>query len=143
MVLDWDGLIPLPQADDVSDIHCVTAWSRYDNRWAGVRATDLVAHGHPRAKVRHVLFRFSDGCTTNIPFAGLDDEDVMLAHAWEDAALDRRHDGPLRVVGPKPYLWKSATRVRRITFPAEDRPGFWETRGNRNHGDAWMEEHYG
>jgi DMSO/TMAO reductase YedYZ molybdopterin-dependent catalytic subunit len=143
VVLDWDGLMALPQSEDVSDIHCVTAWSRYDNRWGGVRAKDLIAHVRPRAEVRHVLFQSSDGYTANIPFAAFDDEDVMLAHAWGGAALDRRHGGPLRVVVPKLYFWKSAKWVRRLTFSAEDRPGFWETRGYHNHGDPWMEERYG
>lgn len=143
MVLDWDGLMALPQSEDVSDIHCVTAWSRYDNRWSGVRARDLLAAVKPRAEVLHVLFQSSDGYTTNVPLAAFADDDVMLAHSWDGAALDRRHGGPLRVVIPKLYFWKSAKWVRRITFAAEDRPGFWETRGYHNHGDPWMEERYG
>jgi DMSO/TMAO reductase YedYZ molybdopterin-dependent catalytic subunit len=143
MVLDWDGLMGLPQSEDVSDIHCVTAWSRYDNRWSGVRATDLLAAVKPRPEARHVLFQSSDGYTTNVPLAAFADDDVMLAHGWDGAPLDRRHGGPLRVVIPKLYFWKSAKWVRRITFAAEDQPGFWETRGYHNQGDPWMEERYG
>jgi DMSO/TMAO reductase YedYZ molybdopterin-dependent catalytic subunit len=143
MVLDWDALMALPQSEDVSDIHCVTAWSRYDNRWSGVRATDLLAAVKPRPEARHVLFQSSDGYTTNVPLAAFADDDVMLAHGWDGAPLDRRHGGPLRVVIPKLYFWKSAKWVRRITFATEDQPGFWETRGYHNHGDPWMEERYG
>lgn len=143
MVLDWDGLMALPQTESVSDIHCVTAWSRYDNRWSGVRAIDLLAAVKPRPEVRHVLFQSSDGYTTNVPLAAFADDDVMLAHAWDGAPLDRRHGGPLRVVIPKLYFWKSAKWVRRITLAAQDQPGFWETRGYHNHGDPWMEERYG
>lgn len=143
MVLDWDGLMALPQSESLSDIHCVTAWSRYDNRWSGVRATDLLAAVKPRPEARHVLFQSADGYTTNVPLAAFADDDVMLAHSWDGAALDRRHGGPLRVVIPKLYFWKSAKWVRRITLASEDRPGFWETRGYHNHGDPWMEERYG
>jgi DMSO/TMAO reductase YedYZ molybdopterin-dependent catalytic subunit len=143
MVLDWEGLMTLPQSESLSDIHCVTAWSRFDNRWSGVRATDLLAAVKPRTEARHVLFQSSDGYTTNVPLAAFADDDVMLAHSWDGAALDRRHGGPLRVVIPKLYFWKSAKWVRRITLAAEDRPGFWETRGYHNHGDPWMEERYG
>lgn len=143
MVLDWGGLLALPQSESVSDIHCVTAWSRFDNRWSGVRARDLLAAVKPRPEVRHVLFQSSDGYTTNVPLAAFADDDVMLAHGWDGTGLDRRHGGPLRVVIPKLYFWKSAKWVRRITFAAEDQPGFWETRGYHNHGDPWQEERYG
>ncbi|WP_439579997.1 sulfite oxidase-like oxidoreductase [Elioraea sp.] len=143
VVLDWGGLMALPQSESISDIHCVTAWSRYDNRWSGVRAADLLAAVKPRTEARHVLFQSSDGYTTNVPLAAFADDDVMLAHSWDGAALDRRHGGPLRVVIPKLYFWKSAKWVRRITLAAEDQPGFWETRGYHNHGDPWMEERYG
>jgi len=142
-VLDWDGLMALPQSESLSDIHCVTAWSRYDNRWSGVRAADLLAAVKPRPEARFVLLQSSDGYTTNVPLAAFADDDVMLAHSWDGAALDRRHGGPLRVVIPKLYFWKSAKWVRRITLAAEDRPGFWETRGYHNRGDPWMEERYG
>src|SRR3954447_12250210 len=33
---DWAAFQALPQSREVSDIHCVTTWSRYDNAWEGV-----------------------------------------------------------------------------------------------------------
>ena len=41
-----------PQASMVSDIHCVTAWSRFDNRWQGVTARLLLEVVRPRAEAR-------------------------------------------------------------------------------------------
>ncbi len=143
VVLDWEAVMGLPQTEDVSDIHCVTAWSRYDNRWTGVRSRDLAALVRPRPEARFVLFQSSDGYTTNVPRAAFEDDDVLLAHSWEGVPLDRRHGGPLRVVIPKLYFWKSAKWIRRITYAAEDRPGFWEQRGYHNNGDPWLEERYG
>lgn len=143
VVLDWAGVMALPQSEHVSDIHCVTAWSRFDNRWGGVRAKDLIALARPRAEARFVLFQSSDGYTTNVPREAFEDDDVMLAHSWNGEPLDRRHGGPLRIVIPKLYFWKSAKWVRRITFSAEDKPGFWEVRGYHNRGDPWLEERYG
>lgn len=90
-----------------------------------------------------MLFQSSDGYTTSVPLAVFAGADAMLAHSWQGAPLDRRHGGPLRVVIPSLYFWKSAKWVRRITLSAEDRPGFWETRGYHNHGDPWREERYG
>src|SRR5260221_14738758 len=30
---DWNAFLKLPQSKFVTDIHCVTTWSRYDNVW--------------------------------------------------------------------------------------------------------------
>ncbi len=43
--LRLDEFMALPQATSVSDIHCVTQWSRYDNRWKGVAARTLLEFG--------------------------------------------------------------------------------------------------
>ena len=39
--VSWQEFLALPQAEDVSDFHCVTTWSRMDNRWIGVRFRTL------------------------------------------------------------------------------------------------------
>jgi DMSO/TMAO reductase YedYZ molybdopterin-dependent catalytic subunit len=141
--LDWEGFTALPQSEQVCDIHCVTQWSRYDNRFSGVKVRDLLALARPRPEARHVVFHSYDGYTTNLPLAEFDVEDAMLAHSWEGAPLTRQHGAPVRVVVPRLYFWKSAKWVTRIELRAEDQPGFWEVRGYHNHGDPWLEERYG
>ncbi|HVI89125.1 MAG TPA: sulfite oxidase-like oxidoreductase [Dongiaceae bacterium] len=140
--LDWAGFQALPQRDSTSDIHCVTSWSRYDNRWRGVLARDLIAAVKPLPEAQHVVFTSYDTYTTNVPLAEFADEDVLLATHWEGQELSLDHGGPLRVVVPKLYFWKSAKWLKRIDFVATDQPGFWETRGYHNHGDPWTEERY-
>ena len=139
----WDEFLALPQVDTTSDIHCVTAWSRYDNRWRGVAARELLARVRPLPEARHVLFHSHDGYTTNVRLDVFDAPDVLLAHEWEGGPIERDHGGPARVVIPRSYFWKSAKWVRRIELLAEDRPGFWEERGYHNEGDPWNEERYG
>lgn len=138
----WDDLQAQPVFHHVSDIHCVTSWSRYDNRWEGVSASHLLSVVRPAAAARFVLFHASDGYTTNLPLAVFDDDDVLLATGWEGQPIDRDHGGPVRVVVPKRYFWKSAKWVKRIEFLAEDRRGYWEVRGYHNEGDPWREERY-
>ncbi|MGH6892492.1 MAG: sulfite oxidase-like oxidoreductase, partial [Dongiaceae bacterium] len=133
-VLDWQGFQDLPQSDASSDIHCVTAWSRYDNRWRGVLVKDLLALARPKAEAKFVLFQSYDTYTTNLPLAEFSGVDVLLATHWEGEPLTIEHGGPLRVVVPRLYFWKSAKWVKRISFVAEDQPGFWEVRGYHNHG---------
>jgi DMSO/TMAO reductase YedYZ molybdopterin-dependent catalytic subunit len=141
--LNFDEFMALPMQQSVSDIHCVTQWSRYDNRWKGVAARTLVEMVKPDPLVRHVVFHSYDGYTTNVRFDQFDQPDVLVAHEWEGKPITRQHGGPVRVLVPKLYLWKSAKWIRRIEFVIRDRPGFWETRGYHNNADPWLEERYG
>jgi DMSO/TMAO reductase YedYZ molybdopterin-dependent catalytic subunit len=140
--LTLEALMALPQADSVSDMHCVTQWSRYDNRWRGVSARTLIELVRPKPEAAHVLFQSHDGYTTNVRLDQFDQPDVFLVHAWEGKPLDTPHGGPVRVLIPRLYLWKSAKWVRHIPFATADHPGFWETRGYNNNADPWLEERY-
>jgi DMSO/TMAO reductase YedYZ molybdopterin-dependent catalytic subunit len=142
VTLNWQSFQELPQSERVSDIHCVTAWSRYDNRRRGVLVGDLLALVRPKPEAKFVLFQSYDIYTTNLPLAEFAVPDALLATHWEGEPLTVEHGGPLRVVVPRLYFWKSAKWIKRITFAAEDQPGFWEVRGYHNHGDPWEEERY-
>lgn len=140
--LTLDALMALPQHDSVSDMHCVTAWSRYDNNWRGVAALTLLELVRPLPDARHVIFHAHDGYTTNVRLEQFADDDVFLVHQWEGKPIERVHGGPVRVLIPKLYLWKSAKWVNRIEITTSDRPGFWERNGYHNNADPWREERY-
>lgn len=140
--LDLAAFLALPQSESVSDIHCVTKWSRYDNYWQGVSSRELIGLVRPKAEARHVIFHAHDGYTTNVAFDVFAADDVLLAHMWEGYPITRNHGGPVRVVIPRCYLWKSAKWVKRIELSRDDKPGFWEVRGYHNEGDPWKEERY-
>jgi DMSO/TMAO reductase YedYZ molybdopterin-dependent catalytic subunit len=140
--LTLDDLLALPQSDSVSDIHCVTQWSRYDNHWQGVAARTLLELARPKPEVRYVVFHAHDGYTTNVRLDQFDQPDVFLVHRWEGKPIARQHGGPVRVLIPRLYFWKSAKWVRRIELIGQDRPGFWEVRGYHNNADPWQEERY-
>jgi DMSO/TMAO reductase YedYZ molybdopterin-dependent catalytic subunit len=142
VTLSFDEFMALPQMEDVSDIHCVTTWSRYDNRWAGVPSQAIVDLVVPKADARHVIFHAYDGYTTNLTLDAFLAPDVLIAHSWEGAPLTREHGGPVRAIVPQWYFWKSAKWIRRIEFSAVDKPGFWEERGYHNEGDPWTEQRY-
>jgi DMSO/TMAO reductase YedYZ molybdopterin-dependent catalytic subunit len=141
--LDWAAPLALPQTRTTNDIHCVTQWSRYDNAWEGIAVADLLDLVQPTDAARFVAFEAHDGYTTNLAFDDFARPGNLLAHHHDGAPLAREHGGPLRVVVPHLYFWKSAKWVRRITFLAADRPGFWEVRGYHHRGDPWQEERYG
>ncbi len=126
----------------MTDIHCVTTWSRYDNGWEGVRVRDLLDVVMPKPEAHFVVLYSRDSYTTNLALEDFAAEDAILAHSWEGAPLTREHGGPMRLVVPHLYFWKSAKWLQRIEFIAADRRGFWEERGYHNHADPWKEERY-
>ena len=143
MVLDFDAFMALPQVEAKSDIHCVTQWSRFDNTWNGVATRELLARVRPLPAARFVIQASYDGYTTNLPLADFAGEDVLLAHRWEGQDITREHGGPVRLVLPRLYFWKSAKWLTKLSFVAEDSPGFWEVRGYHMRGEPWAEERFG
>jgi DMSO/TMAO reductase YedYZ molybdopterin-dependent catalytic subunit len=130
------------QAQFVSDIHCVTTWSRYDNQWEGLATRDLLAACQPREDAAFVVLHSYDGYTTNLALEDLAAEDALLAHSWSGKPLAVEHGGPVRLVVPHLYFWKSAKWLQAIEFLANDAPGYWEVRGYHNRGDPWAEQRY-
>ena len=105
--------------------------------WQGVAARALLDLIRPKAEARHVVFHAYDGYTTNVKLSVFGEDNALLAHSWEGKPIPREHGGPVRVVVPDWYFWKSAKWVNTIQLTAEDRPGFWEVRGYHNEGDPW------
>ena len=139
----FEDFLAQPRFADTSDIHCVTAWSRFDNRWEGVSARHVLAVVRPKPEARFVICHAHDGYTTNLRLDMFDDSDVLLAFRHDGEPIGREHGGPVRMVVPKYYFWKSAKWVRRLEFTDRDRPGFWEVRGYHNVGEPWDEQRYG
>ena len=149
LTLTWDDFMALPQVDDVSDFHCVTTWSRFDNRWRGVRFRTIAELAVPAPEAEFVLCTGSDvmpgtslAYTTNLPLMRAVDDDVLLVHTWEGQPLPREHGGPCRMITPKLYAWKGAKWIRTIEFLAADRKGFWEVRGYSNSAEPWFNDRY-
>jgi DMSO/TMAO reductase YedYZ molybdopterin-dependent catalytic subunit len=149
VTLTWHQFLELPQADDVSDFHCVTAWSRYDNHWRGVRFKTIAELVVPKDEAQFVLctgYDFMPGSfipyTVNLPLARAVEDDVLLVHTWEGRPLPREHGGPCRMITPKLYAWKGAKWIRKIEFLAEDHKGFWEVRGYSNTAEPWFNDRY-
>ena len=139
---DWAGFMAMPQLEAVSDMHCVTTWSRYDNRWSGVSTQALLEAVGPKPEANFVVLHSYDGYTTNLPLEDFAASGAMLVHRWDGQALTREHGGPVRLLVPHLYLWKSAKWLHRIELIAADRAGFWEERGYHDRGDPWSEQRY-
>jgi DMSO/TMAO reductase YedYZ molybdopterin-dependent catalytic subunit len=142
LTLTWSAFHELEQSTKLSDIHCVTTWSRYDNRWEGVATRDLLDAAMPKSEANYVMLTSHDGYTTNLPLSDFAAEDAILATAWEGQPLTRDHGGPMRLVVPHLYFWKSAKWLNRIELISADKAGFWEKNGYHMYGDPWREQRY-
>ena len=141
--LSWADLQALPRQETACDIHCVTRWSRYDNVFEGVPVGALLQRARPLEGARYVLVHAEHGFTTNLPLTDLDRPANMLAVAHNGEALTAEHGGPVRLLVPHLYFWKSAKWVRGFELLEEDYPGFWEQNGYHMRGDPWAEQRYG
>lgn len=140
--LTWEELLALPRTSLTTDFHCVTTWSRYDNAWEGVHIREILRRAKPTADAHYVMEHSFTGYTTNIPLSALDDDDVMIVFKHDGADLEPEHGGPVRLLVPKLYAYKSAKWLSGLEFMPKDRPGFWEIRGYSNSADPWKEERY-
>ena len=138
----WQQFMALPQVKVRADMHCVTGWSKMDNEWSGVAFRELVRHVRPKPEARAVMVHSYGGYTTNVLLEDLLRDDVLLAHSHNGQPLPAEHGGPLRLMAPHLYAWKSAKWARGLEFLPKDRPGFWESYGYHIRGDPFKEERY-
>jgi DMSO/TMAO reductase YedYZ molybdopterin-dependent catalytic subunit len=141
--LTYDELLALPRITVACDMHCVTTWSRFDNRFEGVAVRALLERAGVLPGAQYCLVSAEQGFTTNLPLADLDRAENMIALQHDGEWLTPEHGWPARLLVPHLYLWKSAKWVRGLTLLEEDVPGFWEQNGYHMHGDPWTEERYG
>ncbi len=140
----WDELAALPATELVTDIHCVTKWSKFDTAWKGVRAADLLAVcGGALPGATHVVETAEYGYTTNVPLPDLLRDTSIVAYEYDGAPIPPEHGGPVRMVIPHLYFWKSAKWLRGIDLLDHDEPGFWERNGYHHYGDPFREQRYG
>ncbi|UCD92540.1 MAG: sulfite oxidase-like oxidoreductase [Methanobacteriota archaeon] len=142
VTMNWKEFNDLPSVKVTSDFHCVTGWSRLDNEWEGVRFSEIVKLANPKADAHFVTVIAEEGYTTSLPLEDMMDDEVLLAFGFEGEALQPEHGGPLRLVIPKKYAYKSAKWVRKVVFTEEKELGFWEKRGYSDSADPWKEERY-
>jgi DMSO/TMAO reductase YedYZ molybdopterin-dependent catalytic subunit len=142
LTLDWQRFTSLPKTTVDAEFHCVTQWSRLENTWEGVLFTDVMKLITPKPEAKFVMAHCYGGYTTNVALDVLTDSDVLFAYRHDGQDLSAEHGGPLRLVVPKRYGWKSAKWVNGLEFIAKDTPGFWEARGYHMEGDPWKEQRF-
>jgi DMSO/TMAO reductase YedYZ molybdopterin-dependent catalytic subunit len=136
----WEQLLELPAEDITRDIHCVTKWTKFDTSWKGVSVDRLLDAVTSDAGY---LTAWSDGgYTTNLAREDVTGGRAWVVYEYNGEPLEPEHGGPVRLLVPHLYFWKSAKWVRGLKLTMADQPGFWEGYGYHNHGDPWLEQRY-
>ena len=143
VTLTWRELGELPRVEVTQDIHCVTRWSRFDTTFRGVSWAALRDLARPTPSARFAIAHAEAGFTANVPLSFLEQDGAMLATHADGEPLTPEHGGPLRLVVPGKYFWKSAKWLRAIELSAVDEPGFWERLGYHNDADPFAEQRFG
>jgi len=138
--LTWVEFQALPSEAITTDIHCVTSWSKLDTKWEGVSIDTLLEDVETEAD--HIVAHCDGGYTTNLPLEDITDGKAWLAHRYDGDPLGPDHGGPVRMLVPHLYFWKSAKWIRGLRLTIGDEPGFWETNGYHLRGDPWLEQRY-
>jgi len=138
----WDELHALPGSEYTGAIHCVTTWSKFDTQFAGVSVDALLDQARPSPTASHVLATSTTGYTTNMPLDHLRGGQAWIVWTYDHRPLPVEHGGPVRLLVPHLYFWKSAKWVTRLTLLDHDQRGFWERNGYHDLGDPWLEQRY-
>ena len=141
-MLGWDEFMALPQNDFTADFHCVTRWSKLDVKWRGVKVTDLMKLVELDKSATHMMQHCYGGYTTNLSLDDFLREENFFAHNLDGKPLPPDHGGPMRLVVPHLYAWKSAKWINGIEFLAAEELGFWEKNGYHHRGEPWAQERY-
>ena len=143
-VLTFDELVARPTVDITTDIHCVTKWSKFDTKWRGVRVRDLLARAGVHTNATHLMGHAEFGYTANVPLADAMLDNAIVSWEFDGQPLEPIHGGPVRLVIPNLYFWKSPKWLRGLEVMDGDKPGFWERNGYHMYGDPFLEQrHWG
>lgn len=137
-----DDLERLPPSTYEGDIHCVTTWSKLGTVFGGVSVDALLEAAGPQPEVAYVMAHSVTGYATNLPLDDLRGAKAWVVWQFDGRPITTEHGGPVRLLVPHLYFWKSVKWIARLELMAEDRPGFWERNGYHDRGDPWREQRY-
>jgi DMSO/TMAO reductase YedYZ molybdopterin-dependent catalytic subunit len=134
---DWKQFVALNRKVQVSDFHCVTGWSVYKNTWEGIKLKELLSMAGVKKNAKYVKLYSGDGVyTSTLSLEQAEMDDVMVSVMHDGKEIPNDLGGPVRLVVPKMYAYKSVKWLNRIELIEDEHIGYWESRGYAN--DAWI-----
>jgi DMSO/TMAO reductase YedYZ molybdopterin-dependent catalytic subunit len=140
--INLDELKSMPAVTLLTDIHCVTKWSKFDTTWKGVRVRDLFERAGMQKDAGYIMGHAEHGYTANLPLADVLLDESLVVYEFEGEVIEPIHGGPVRLLVPHLYFWKSPKWLRGLELRATDAPGFWEQNGYNMYGDPFLEQRF-
>lgn len=143
--LELEDLKAMPQVERVVDLHCVTRWTKLGCTFTGVRLMDVVTRAVPNADATSMLLtaRSERDHTSSLTLAEIQRYDPLIALSYEGGEIPTEHGGPIRIVTPGKYFYKSIKWLEKIEITVDHKLGYWEDGlGYHDHADPWEEERY-
>ena len=140
--INLDELKSMPAVTLLTDIHCVTKWSKFDTTWKGVRVRDLFERAGMQAGAAYIMGHAEHGYTANLPLGDVLLDESLVVYEYEGEEIEPIHGGPVRLLVPHLYFWKSPKWLRGLELRATDAPGFWEQNGYNMYGDPFLEQRF-
>jgi DMSO/TMAO reductase YedYZ molybdopterin-dependent catalytic subunit len=140
--INLDELKSMPAVTLLTDIHCVTKWSKFDTTWKGVRVRDLFERAGMQKDAGYIMGHAEHGYTANLPLADVLLDESLVVYEYEGEVIEPIHGGPVRLLVPHLYFWKSPKWLRGLELRATDAPGFWEQNGYNMYGDPFLEQRF-
>lgn len=140
-----DEIKALPQVERSIDVHCVTRWSRLAMPFTGVPLRTLIDRAGVTSEARFISFvaRSEQDHSTSLSLDYLLSVEALIALTAEGQPLAKEHGGPVRMVVPGRYFYKSVKWLEAIELLADDKLGYWERdSGYHNNADPWLEQRF-
>ncbi len=125
----WQEILTMPKSRVNCRLTSVSGWSvRAD--WEGIRWNDFLKQISVDFKTNHVRFiSVGGGYSTTVAFKDLENPRVLLANIVDGNSIEAEYGGPLRMVIPNLWGYKSCKWLGKIEFVNQEEGGYWEDRG--------------
>jgi DMSO/TMAO reductase YedYZ molybdopterin-dependent catalytic subunit len=125
----WKDILAMPKSRVNSRLTSVSGWSvRAD--WEGIRWDDFVRQIFFDPEADYVRFSTVGGSyTTVVSIKDLKNPRVLLAYGVNGDWIEPEYGGPLRMVIPNLWGYKSCKWLGEIDFIDQMEGGYWEDRG--------------
>lgn len=136
--ISYKELLDLESHEQVSDFHCVEGWSVDKVKWKGVMLSVLFDKAGLKPDAAFATFHSASGLySDSLSIIEALEQDVMLAYMMYDEPLPLENGGPLRLVMPRMFGYKSVKWVNRITITKLQETGYWERFGYKVDGVSY------
>lgn len=127
-VFTLDIVKAMPKSVVDARLTSVSGWS-VRAKWEGVLFSDFLKEIATREGASHATFTSLGNYQSTVAISNLIHPHVLLVYAVEGEELETEYGGPLRMIIPQLWGYKSVKGLARITFTDRMLGGYWEDRG--------------